>query len=68
VKDAPENDYDTLPDEANVTSGEKPKILSLPTKHKPINVTIYGQMCTNAKSYQSAMSMLSVINTPFRRP
>jgi hypothetical protein len=33
----------------------------MPTKHNPITVTVYGQMCSSAKSYQSAICTLHVL-------
>lgn len=41
--------------EGQDTSG-RPKI---PTKHNPVIVTIYGQICIAAKSYQSAICKFS---------
>ena len=40
-------------------TSEKPK---LPTKENPIGVTVYGQICLAAKSYQSALCKLPTVD------
>lgn len=57
-EEPPEDDDEGPPEEGSVTSGEKPDIPSMPIKHNPVTVTIYGQMCIGAKSYQSAIFYL----------
>lgn len=57
-EDPPDDDEEVLQDEGSATSGEKPSVPCMPTKYNPITVTVYGQMCAGAKSYQSAICML----------
>ncbi|KIM89674.1 hypothetical protein PILCRDRAFT_812481 [Piloderma croceum F 1598] len=57
-EDPPDDDDEALQDEGSATSGEKPNVPCMPTKHNPITVTVYGQMCASAKSYQSAIFYL----------
>jgi general transcription factor 3C polypeptide 3 (transcription factor C subunit 4) len=57
-EDAPEDEDDGLPEEGSVTSTEKPNVPRMPTKYNPITLTVYGQMCASAKSYQSAIFYL----------
>ncbi|KAF9481095.1 TPR-like protein [Pholiota conissans] len=43
---------------ATAGSSEKAPIVELPTKENPVIITIYGQICIAAKSYQSAIFYL----------
>ena len=68
-EDPPEDDDEGPPDEGSI-SNEKPNAPCMPTKHNPITVTVYGQICAVAKSYQSAicvfflpLSLLVLIRT-----
>ncbi|KIJ10452.1 hypothetical protein PAXINDRAFT_182044 [Paxillus involutus ATCC 200175] len=54
--DALEDDAEEGGDVADPTSDKKP--LWLPTKNNPMPVTLYGQLCLAAKSYQSVIFYL----------
>lgn len=54
AEDPPDDDEDILSDE-NANPIEKPNTLRILTKHNPIPVAVYGQICAAAKSYQSAI-------------
>jgi general transcription factor 3C polypeptide 3 (transcription factor C subunit 4) len=56
-EDPPEEEDDVMPDEGSVSSTEKQNVPRMPTKFNPIPLIVYGQMCTVAKSYQSAICM-----------
>lgn len=51
----PEDDVDDAGDAADPTPTTDKKRLWLPTKNNPFPVTLYGQLCLAAKSYQSAI-------------
>lgn len=53
VDDAAEED-DDIADDVNPTN-EKVNAPRILTKHNPVTITVYGQMCLAAKSYQSAI-------------
>jgi general transcription factor 3C polypeptide 3 (transcription factor C subunit 4) len=53
--DPPEDDDEVVANEGSLASSEKPNAPCIPTKYNPITVTVYGQMCSGAKSYQSAI-------------
>ena len=53
--DAPEDDAEDAGDAADPTPTSDRKPLWLPTKNNPFPVTLYGQLCLAAKSYQSAI-------------
>lgn len=57
IKSDPGDGADEDADDAEpVAHTEKDtKVLEIPTKHNPIIVAIYGQICIAAKSYQSAI-------------
>jgi len=57
-EDPPEEEDDVMPDEGSVSSTEKQNVPRMPTKFNPIPLIVYGQMCTVAKSYQSAIFYL----------
>jgi general transcription factor 3C polypeptide 3 (transcription factor C subunit 4) len=54
-EDPPDDDDEGPPDEGSISSSEIPNAPRMPTKHNPITVTVYGQICAVAKSYQSAI-------------
>ncbi|KAG8215367.1 hypothetical protein J3R82DRAFT_8964 [Butyriboletus roseoflavus] len=56
--DVPEDDAEDAGDAADPTPTSDKKPLWLPTKNNPILVTLYGQLCLAAKSYQSAIFYL----------
>ncbi|KAG6915765.1 hypothetical protein DXG01_009970 [Tephrocybe rancida] len=59
VKTEPGDGEDDADDAEPVAAAEKDaKALEIPTKHNPIIVAIYGQICIAAKSYQSAIFYL----------
>lgn len=61
-EDAGEDDLDDAA--ACAGGGESERIVGapkIPTKHNPIIVTIYGQICIAARSYQSAICMFSEV-------
>jgi general transcription factor 3C polypeptide 3 (transcription factor C subunit 4) len=53
AEDPVDEDEDIVPDE-NIDKPNTPRIL---TKQNPIALAVYGQICTAAKSYQSAICM-----------
>ena len=55
--DADEVEDEVAPAEGPV--GEKVELPPTPTKNNPIVVTVYGQICIAAKSYQSAICAFS---------
>lgn len=57
AEDPAEEDEDVLPDE-NASPVEKPNVPHILTKQNPVTLVAYGQICTAAKSYQSAICML----------
>jgi general transcription factor 3C polypeptide 3 (transcription factor C subunit 4) len=57
--DGEDNDRGSLENES--TAQDKFKRPEIPTKENPVIVTIYGQICIAAKSYQSAICTFSVI-------
>jgi general transcription factor 3C polypeptide 3 (transcription factor C subunit 4) len=57
TEDPADEDEDILPDE-NAHPIEKPNAPRILTKQNPIPVAVYGQICTAAKSYQSAIFYL----------
>ncbi|KAG6897632.1 hypothetical protein C0992_012861 [Termitomyces sp. T32_za158] len=61
VKSDPGDGGDDDADDAELAPADKDtKVLEIPTKHNPIIVAIYGQICIAAKSYQSAISIASI--------
>ena len=54
-----EDDAEDVGDAADPTSTSDKRPLWLPTKNNPILVTLYGQLCLAAKSYQSAICKAS---------
>jgi general transcription factor 3C polypeptide 3 (transcription factor C subunit 4) len=61
-EDAGEDDVDDAA--ACTVGGESQEIVGapkIPAKHNPIIVTIYGQICIAARSYQSAICMFSSV-------
>ena len=62
--DGEDNDRASLENES--TAQEKFKRPEIPTKENPVIVTIYGQICIAAKSYQSAICKCLII-TYFER-
>ncbi|KAF8549682.1 TPR-like protein [Imleria badia] len=56
--DAPEDDAEDAGDAADPAPTSDKKPLWLPTKNNPLPVTLYGQLCLAAKSYQSAIFYL----------
>ena len=54
-EDAGEDDVDDVVVGTGSTSGEVAGAPKIPTQHNPIIVTIYGQICIAARSYQSAI-------------
>ena len=62
--DAEDNDRGSLENES--TAHDKFKRPEIPTKENPVIVTIYGQICIAAKSYQSAICTCLII-TYFER-
>lgn len=61
--DAAEDDAEDAGDAAEPTPATDKKPLWLPMKNNPYPVTLYGQLCLAAKSYQSAICKASR-NTP----
>lgn len=61
TEDPADDDEDILPDEI-AHPIEKPNAPRILTKHNPIPVTVYGQICTAAKSYQSAICKFLYFN------
>jgi general transcription factor 3C polypeptide 3 (transcription factor C subunit 4) len=61
TEDPADEDEDILPDE-NTNPVENPNAPRILTKHNPIPVAVYGQVCTAAKSYQSAICMFFWFN------
>lgn len=53
--DVPEDDAEDVGDAADSVPPSDKRPLWLPTKNNPIPVTLYGQLCLAAKSYQSAI-------------
>ena len=53
--DAPEDDAEEFGDATEPAPSSDKRPLWLPTKNNPIPVTLYGQLCLAAKSYQSAI-------------
>ncbi|KAG6888878.1 hypothetical protein C0995_005133 [Termitomyces sp. Mi166 len=60
VKSEPGDGADDDADDAEPVApvDKDTKVLEIPTKHNPIIVAIYGQICIAAKSYQSAIFYL----------
>lgn len=57
--DGEENERGSLENESNTQ--DKQKRPEIPTKENPVIVTIYGQICIAAKSYQSAICTCFII-------
>lgn len=57
--DAAEDDAEEFGDAVDPTPATDKRPLWLPTKNNPIPVTLYGQLCLAAKSYQSAICKAS---------
>lgn len=60
--DAPEDDAEDAGDVAEPTPTSDKQPLWLPTKNNPVPVTLYGQLCLAAKSYQSAICKAPSVN------
>lgn len=52
--DAGDEEDDDIADDANPTN-EKVNAPRILTKHNPVTIAVYGQICMAAKSYQSAI-------------